>query len=325
MAVIIIAALKAEMIDDEFKISLWRITVGSKFKLSGDRGGYLLILVAAFAFASKTVLAKMIFQYGVDAVTALALRMAFASSIFGGILAYNLIRKNWRLDLSQRQWFWAFTLGICGYYLSSLLDFSGLVYVSASLGRMILFLYPTLVVLINSFLNRRPVSLTTWLAMATCYSGIVMMMLPDLSSNQPNIWLGSALIFTAAFCYSWYLIGVERMLKSIDPMLFTSLALCFSCLGVLTHFFMTHQPEELLVPLPAMVNAAVMGAFATVLPIYAMAAGIARIGASKTALISMIGPVLTLLMGYFLLDERISFLQLAGMALVIAGVSRVGK
>jgi len=294
--------------------------------MSGEKSGFILVLAAAFAFAAKTVLVKMAFLYGVDAITALTLRMSFAGLIFGGILVYNVYRKTWSLKLSGRQWLAVVLLGFCGYYLSSFLDFSGLVYIDASLGRMILFLYPTLVVLMNARLKRQPVKSTTWLAIGLCYGGIFLMLLPNLGGEQKNVWLGSSLVFGAAFCYSFYLIGVERMLKSINPTFFTSLALCVSCLCVLGHFFLTHPAEDLWsAPAPAVFLGFLMGAFSTVFAVYAMTAGIARIGASRAALISMIGPVLTFLLGAVLLDERLTVLQIAGMFVIILGVSRVGK
>lgn len=114
-------------------------------KFSREASGFILTVISAFAFASKTVLAKMCYEYGVDAITVLAVRMAFAGAIFGAVLAWNLARGKWRLDFTGRQWLAIVSLGIVGYYGSAILDFTGLMYIDASLGRMILFLYPTLV------------------------------------------------------------------------------------------------------------------------------------------------------------------------------------
>jgi Predicted permease, DMT superfamily len=291
-----------------------------------ERTGFILTLVSAFAFASKTILAKLAYGYGVDAVTLLALRMAFAGGIFALILAWNLLKKNWTIKLSGRQWLWALMLGICGYYLSALLDFSGLVYVDASLGRMILFLYPTLVLLINSFLKHQPVRARTWLALGLCYSGIFLMMVQSLGGESSNLLLGSLMIFGSALVYACYLVGVDRLLKSIDPMRFTSLVMCISCLSVILHYLLTRDLGDLgALPAPVFLNGALMGVFSTVLPIYALTAGIAMIGASRAAMISMIGPVLTLFMGAALLDERLTVIQFVGMFMVMAGVWRVGK
>ena len=150
-------------------------------------------------------------------------------------------------------------------------------------------------------------------------------MLPNLTAEHGDLWLGAGLIFAAALVYSGYLTGVDRLLKTLDAARFTSLGMCISCLSVLIHFGLTRGAEGLNLPGPVIFNGFLMGVLATVLPIYALTAGIARIGASKAAMVSMIGPVLTSIMGYFLLGERLTPVQWLGMGLVMAGVWRVGK
>lgn len=293
--------------------------------LADRRLGYSLVLFSAFAFSAKTILAKLCYQYGTDPITVLAIRMLFAGVFFGTVMAVNLISGRWSLKLTGRQWLWAIVLGLCGYYISSLLDFTGLIYVDAYLGRMILFLYPTLVILISSFINRQAVSPSTWLALGLCYGGIFLMMLPNIGGESKNIGLGSGLIFGAAIIFALYLIGVERLMKSIDPIRFTSLVMCIACLGIIVHFLIAKGSAGLSVPRPVLIYGFIMGIFSTVLPIYTLAMGISLIGASKSAMISMMGPVLTTVMGIVLLDERLTAVQIGGMALVMAGVWRVGK
>ncbi|UQZ89727.1 EamA family transporter [Deltaproteobacteria bacterium Smac51] len=294
-------------------------------KLSRERTGFIVTVISAFAFASKTILAKMSYQYGVDAVTVLALRMIFAGAIFACVMAFNLLRGRWKLAYTPGQWFSIILLGVVGYYFSAILDFSGLMYIDASLGRMILFLYPTFVVIINAVLKRQGIHGSTWLALGLCYAGIGLMMLPGIMGHQSaNIWLGSGLICASALVYACYLIGVDRLLKVIEPAQFTSMAMCVSCLSVLVHFLATRPIEALLAaPEPVIFNCFLMGTFSTVLPIYALTFGISRIGSAKAAMISMIGPVLTLIMGVLLLNESLTAVQSAGMALVMIGVWRV--
>lgn len=296
------------------------------FSPSQSHMGYFLVVLSAFTFATKSILAKMSYNYGVDAITVLTIRMIFAGLIFAGILAYKLSFRQWKLDFTAGQWGAIVALGIFGYYLSALFDFSGLMYVDASLGRMILFLYPTLVVLINAAISRSHISGSTWLALGLCYGGIFMMMLPNIGGGQSNLWLGSGLIFTSALLYASYMVSIDRLLRNLDAIRLTSLIMVVSSISVIIHFSVTNDFKSLLsVAAPVYINGALMGLFSTVLPIYALAAGVARVGASRAALISMMGPVLTLLMGVLLLDEHLTIIQLAGMFLVMAGVSRVGK
>ena len=295
-------------------------------RISTEQAGFLLAAISAFSFACKTILTKIAYLYGADPITILAVRMAFAGIIFAGILAFNLIKKRWSLKLTPLQWLWVLLLAAFGYYFSAVLDFRGLVYVDAYLGRMILFVYPTLVVVINSFISRTPIRGSTWLALIFCYGGIFLIMLPNIGQTQNNLWLGSALIFASALIYAGYLIGVDQLMKVIQPMRFTSIVMCIACLCGVGHLLLIKDWAELAsVSAPVIINGAVMGLFSTVLPIYTLTAAISRIGASKAALVSMVGPILTSLLGMAVLDEKIGPLQIAGMFLVMAGVWRVGK
>ncbi len=295
--------------------------------VSQRRLGFIVTVFAAFAFASKTILVKLCYQYGVDPITVLALRMLFAGGICGSILLVNVLRGRWKLSYTARQWGFIVLLGVGGYYGSALLDFSGLVYIDANLGRMILFLHPTLVVVINSILKRKPVGGSVWLALGLCYAGIGLMMLPGVTSqHSANIWLGSAMIGTAALTYALYLVGVERLLTVIEPLCFTSVVMVVTSLSVAVHFLST-RPVELLLNAPDTVwfYGFLTGSFATAMPVYAFTYGVSRIGSSQAAMISMVGPVLTLIMGVALLNESLTFIQAIGMALVMLGVWRVGK
>lgn len=296
-----------------------------RLSLSPLQWGFFLVLLSAFTFSAKTILVKLCYSYGVDPITILALRMCFAGVVFGGVLIYSLLKGKWGLHFTAVQWLWLFLLAFLGYYVSALLDFMGLMYVDASLGRMILFLYPTMVVIINAVLTRTAIRGSTWLALGLCYGGIFLMMAPDIGGDMPNFWLGSLMIFFAALLYSFYLVGVDRLLVKMDPIRFTSVLMCLCCVIVGVHFLATRDLSDLAVPGPVVFYGAVMGLFSTVLPIYAITYGISLIGASKAAMISMIGPVLTFIMGMIVLDESLSPVQLAGMFLVMAGVTRVGK
>jgi drug/metabolite transporter (DMT)-like permease len=196
--------------------------------------------------------------------------------------------------------------------------------VDATLGRLILFLYPTLVVLAGAALARRRPPLRVWLALALGYGGLGLMMAPRLGGSQADFRLGCALIFSAALTFAFYLVAMERIFKTVNVPLFTSVVLSLSCLAVLIHFSLIRPLVSGLAsaPAPVLFYGAAMGLFSTVLPVYAMNAGIARLGAGRAALVGMLGPVLTFVFGFFLLGERLTPVQFFGMMLVIFGVSR---
>lgn len=293
--------------------------------LTRERVGLILVLLSAVGFASKTILAKLAYKYGVDPITLLTLRMIFAGAL---LAVLTLLRGESPLSLpklSRREWLIIIVLALCGYYASSLLDFMGLVYINASLGRMILFLYPTLVVVLSTIFFHGPIRLTTWLALALCYGGIFLIILPDLEVAGQNLWLGCGLVFLAAVLYATYLAFIGPVIKKVSPLRFTALVMKIAAGAIFSHFLLIHELRDLRVPNPVLLYSALMGVFATALPIYALAGGIARMGAARAALVSMIGPVVTLFLGAVVLDEHLTLIQFGGVALVLVGVWRVAK
>src|SRR5690349_7948147 len=112
-------------------------------------GGVLVTVIGSIFFSTKAVFVKYAFsQTQIDAVSLLAVRMAFSLPFYIGA-AWFISRKKDNVKMTRRQWMIVISLGVFGYYLSSLFDFMGLKYISAGIERLILFLYPTFVSLIN--------------------------------------------------------------------------------------------------------------------------------------------------------------------------------
>lgn len=296
------------------------------FAPTREQTGLFLVLLAAVGFASKSIFVKLAYQYeGVDAVTILALRMGFALVMLGVITLFQHFRRIKATPLSGKEWLWVIGLGLMGYYVSSLLNFWGLFYITASLERMIIYLYPTMVVLLSAVIFRKPISLPMWGALILSYVGMGLIFVEELGGSQMDVWTGGLLEVGAALTYALYLMGTARMMKTIDALRFTSLVLLVCSSALWVHFFATHSPADLLVPLPVLACGAALGVFSTLLPIYALAAGIARIGASRASLASMAGPLITLLLGAIFLGERLSLVQMGGVVLIIAGVWMTGR
>ena len=108
--------------------------------------GLALAVFGAIAFSGKAIIVKLAYRYGVDAVTLLGLRMLFALPIFM-VMAWWASRG--QRALTRSDWIGVTGLGFSGYYLSSFLDFAGLQYITASLERLIMYLGPTLVMLLG--------------------------------------------------------------------------------------------------------------------------------------------------------------------------------
>lgn len=290
------------------------------------RTGLLLAAIAAVLFSAKAILAKFLYRYGIDAVTLIALRMLFALPVFAVVTALETWRARERGDrLTSRERWQIVLLGLLGYYLSSFLDFWGLQYISASLERLILFLNPTLVLLIGLLFLRQRVSARQWAAMAVSYAGIVLVFWENLRLGGSHVVLGSALVFGAALSYALYLLLSGELVRRVGSLRLVAYAMCVSTVACLAQFFLIHPPSMLVQPMPVYGLSLLNALACTVVPVYLTMFAIARIGAGATSQTAMIGPVSLVFFGWWLLDEPVTPLQLAGTAVVLVGIALLSR
>lgn len=286
--------------------------------------GRLFAVLAALGFSLKAIFVKLAYAAGpVDAVTLLALRMGLALPLF--LWLVWLSRGEGRASLGLADGVRILLLGMFGYYLSSLFDFYGLEYISAGLERLILFTYPTLVLVLQAIVLRERPSRRTLLAVGICYVGLGMAFLHDLSIGAGAQALrGGAWVFASAVTYALYYFGTGVMVQRLGSMRLAGLAGGASALMVLAHYGVTGDAAELAsLPGSVWLHAALMALCSTVLPIYWMALAIQRMGATHAAAVGNLGPVFTIFASWALLSEAISLYQLMGLALVLFGVSRL--
>ena len=287
--------------------------------------GPSLALTGAFCFSGKAIFAKLAYAAGtLDAVTLITFRMIFSLPFFGLMIWFT--RRDTTLPrLVRRDWIAIVWLGFVGYFLASLLDFWGLQYISASLERLILFLNPTIVVLLSALVLRKPITRRIAAALALSYAGIVMVFAHDLhlARDTAALLLGGSLVFASAVVYAVYLIGNGEIIGRIGAARFTAYGMAVSTVFVFAQFLIMRPLSAL--KQPAMVYWMMFGmaVASTVLPIWLTNEAIRRIGSNRVALIGTIGPVLTIGLGAIFLGEPITIVQIAGAALVTAGVMLV--
>ena len=286
--------------------------------------GVVFALLASVGFSTKAILVKLAYQHNVDAVTLLALRMLFSFPFFL-IAAYITQRDATTSTLTRRDWSLLATLGLIGYYVSSLFDFWGLEYITASLERLIIFLYPTFVVLLSAALARERISRQLMTALAVCYAGIVLVYADEGAHAQRDLVVGSALVFVSVISYACYLVASGQLIQRIGSLRFTAYGMTFSCIGVIVHFLVSNPLASLRQPKEVYGAALAMAIFATVLPAFFLAEGMKRIGAGSTAVVGSFGPVATIALAYWLLGESLTTVQVGGSLLVIVGVLIIGK
>jgi len=286
-------------------------------------GGVLIALMGAICFSTKAIIVKLAYRdTTVDAISLLALRMVFSLPFFA-LSAYVSSSKQANVKFTLRQWFSVAVIGCLGYYISSLLDFLGLQYVTAGIERLILFIYPTLVMLISSFIFKEKIKPIQWLALVITYIGLLIAFFSEVnlrSAQSTNFILGSVLIFICAFTYAAYIVGSGRLIPMVGAAKFNSYAMSFASIGVLLHFFMNSEISLMGLDSLVYVYSFLMAILSTVVPSYMVAEGIKRIGSENAAIIGSIGPVSTLVLAYFFLQETISPFQIVGTVMILFGV-----
>lgn len=285
--------------------------------------GAFLVFAGALFFSGKAILVKMIYAEApeVDHVALLALRMGFSLPFFLAIAFYKHQKSNEAQPISLKDWLSVLALGIGGYYVSSVLDFWGLEYVTASLERLILFTYPTLVVLISAMVLRKKITKVVFSALLVTYVGIVVVLLGEHIVINEHVMLGAVLVFMAAITYAIYLVGSERMIFKLGNIRYTSIVMSIACICVVFHFLAVHEVADLYISSSVIGKGACMALFCTVVPSFLIAQGIKIIGASSASIIASIGPICTLFLAWYFLGERIENIQILGTIIVVAGVA----
>lgn len=291
-------------------------------------GGVLIALLGAVCFSTKAILVKLAYRdTTIDAVSLLALRMIFSLPFFL-VSAVVSSSKQTNVRFTNRQWVMVAFIGCLGYYISSLLDFLGLQYVTAAIERLILFVYPTLVLLMSSLFFKEKIKPIQWLALIITYGGLFAAFISEVNlqaTANKNFMLGSLLIFICAFTYAAYIVGSGRLIPLVGASKFNSYAMSFASAGVLLHFFLTSEVSLFSFSPTVYTYGFLMAVLSTVIPSYLVVQGIKRIGSDNAAIVGSIGPVSTIIMAYFFLQETISWLQLVGTMLILVGVLLISQ
>lgn len=287
--------------------------------------GIICIVLGTCCFAAKGILIKLAYQHGVTATPLLMLRMIFALPFYAGVAIW--LQTQHQPALTKKQIAKIIGLGLLSYYVSSLFDFMGLQYISAGLERLILYVYPTLVLLILAFVQHKKISGTEKLALAIAYSGMILVFIHDVKLG--NTWeitaLGGGLVLLSTITFAIFVVLAGDMIPKVGSLRFTAYGMLSACVGVIAHNLVAEGTESISQPMPVYALALGLAFFCTVIPSFLMNEGIRIIGSGRAAILGVFGPVVTLFLGAAVLNEEISALQLAGAVLVIGGVMLLGK
>ena len=286
--------------------------------------GMLLALFGTLLFSLKSIFIKFAYAHGLDANAVLVFRMALAVPFYIVILSYLLFKRKNQQDvppLSKVLLLQVLGLGFLGYYLASLLDLLGLEYITAQLERLTLFTYPFMVAIIGYFIFKQPLTRRLIASLLISYIGLWVVMGQELQITGNNVFLGTALVMGSALSFSFYVLLSKSMIKKLGSLLFTALAMTASSLLVFTHGAIQVNFSTLLITPEAWGWLILLAIFSTVLPSFMMSEAIQRIGPTQTGIMGTLGPIFTIILAVYLLNEPISLTMAFGMLMVMCGVA----
>jgi len=280
--------------------------------------GIVFALIGVLAFSFRPILIKLSYAaYPVSPVTLLFLRMTLSLPFF---LAIGWWLRKQEPRLTPRDWGAVVGLGFLGYYAASFLDFIGLQWVGAGVGRLILYLFPTLVVLLSFLFLKKTPGTREVLALVLSYAGIALVLSNQIAAESRLFALGAALVFASALCYAVYLVAGSQMVRRIGSMRFTAYSTAVATVPAVLQFVLLEPMSALDLPASVWGYAIILATVSTVLPLFLQAEALNRIGANHFALIGAVGPVSVAITSALGLDEPFTGVQALGGALVIFGV-----
>lgn len=279
-----------------------------------------MLVVANVCFSAKAVIVKLMYRYGVDTETVIALRMLTAFPVYA-VVALYLYRRPDNVRLTAREWLAISGLGILSYYVSSMLDFLGLQYVTASVERLVLYTYPTMVLVLSAVLFKKRISGLQYLALALTYLGVVLAFAAEKGfDGQKDLLKGGLLVFGCAFTYSFYVVFTGQYVHRFGSAKFTCYAVMAATAPTLIQSGLHNGFDLFHLPAEVYTLSVWLAVVATVIPTFMIVEGIRVVGAGNAGIIGFVGPVATIALGYVFLSEPVTALQLLGTAVVLAGV-----
>lgn len=281
--------------------------------------GIVIGVLGIVLFSSKAVMVKLAYNYQVDAISILLLRMLF-SFPFYIVIAYLYRNQNTIDKPNSKDYLWLVFFGFVGYYLASYFDFVGLTYIKASLERIILFLYPTIVILLNKVFLKQVITKIQAFAIGLTYLGIVIAFSDEVSISGPETYLGGFYILLSAITYASYLVGSGWLIPKFGVMKFTAYAMIVSCACVFIHYSIISEINLFSFSWEVYMLGFLIAIFATVIPSFLVSASIKMISSSNFAIVAGIGPISTIILAAIFLNERLTLFQLFGALIVIIGI-----
>ncbi|KJF82563.1 DMT family transporter [Photobacterium angustum] len=285
--------------------------------------GIVYALIGTALFSIKPVFIKLAYQYGGDAVSIMSLRAISSVPIYIVMMMW-LLRKIEHRDNLKRYGLTASAIGVLGYYVASYLDIAAMAHISAQLERLLIFLFPSFVVLISWLVLKQKPAQGTFKAIALGYIGVAFIVFHDLGSMGNNVLLGSGLAIASAFVFACYLIMSKKLITQMGGQLFTCIGM--GSAGIIILIQSQWQGVNVIDLDPMLILLGIaLGIFCTVLPSFFVAAAMQKLNPSLLSLTSNVGPAITSVFAITLLNEPFTFYHAIGMLFVVYSVISMKK
>ncbi len=282
--------------------------------------GFALAAFGTLLFSLKSIFIKFLYQQGLNADSVLVMRMVLALPIYSAILFWLLRDKPPKEELKFSILQKIFALGFLGYFLASLLDLMGLELITAQLERLSLFTYPFMVAVIGYFLFNEPITRRLIVSLVITYSGLLLVMGQELQLTGNNVVRGVALVLASALSFAFYVLLSKQFIRRLGSMLFTSLAMIASSVFGLIYGAIMLDWSGLLINATAWLWLVMLVVFSTVIPSFMMTEAIHRIGPAQTGVMGMLGPIFTIILAVYLLNEPFTLMIAIGGLMILTGV-----
>ncbi|WP_318308347.1 DMT family transporter [Flagellimonas crocea] len=282
--------------------------------------GILYGVLGVVLFSSKAVMVKLAYRYDVNTLDLLLFRMLFSLPFYIFIL-FLIRKKSSKAKIVTKDYAWLIVFGFVGYYLASYFDFEGLNYIKAGLERIILFVYPTIVVFLTWLIFRKKITQVQFIAICDTYVGVLITFWDELDTSGNEVLLGGFLVLLSAITYASYLVGSGWLIPKFGVLRFTCYAMIVSTICIVLHYLVAGNWDFMDYPGPVYAYGLAMAIFATLIPSFLVSAAIERLGASNFSILGSLGPISTILLAFVFLDEKLTYWQLVGMLVVIFGVT----
>ena len=278
--------------------------------------GILVVFLATVFLSTKSIWAKLIYLDSLSPLNVLVCRAVLSLPFF----LIPMIRFDWNSVNKSKVFKYSF-FGAILYLSSSIADFIGLLYISASLERAVLFTFPIYVFLLSSDLSR--ITFSKVVLIVSTVLGLAIMFNPTVDNHLIDTLIGISLVLLSAVFWALFIIYSKRAVSNISPTIFTSTYMCITTVLLLFGFIIDSKNFTTFLTLQThtMIYLVFLAIFCSIIPSYLMSFGLKKINASLAAVISAMGPIGTLGLDVVILNHNLALNEIIGAIIVTACVT----